>query len=260
MKKKNVLAVLVNYGTEQINYLKIVINTLKSFEKYNVSIIVNSNVPLNIHNIDKVNIIKLSNYQLLPLTCRKTIWENKNKYDIFLYGENDHLFLEEHIDKYLEYTSILPNDRIAGLIQYEECSDGNRFYPAYHAKYDWDKKSIEIHDGKVFAHFTNIHQATFIITNDQLIEIGKTQDFTKFLKNNPHNNAVQSRGYSVKCQVNTDIYQYCGMKKLICISEFSKNQIRHLPNLYVDGSKGRHKLGSNSTRMNMAIHELIDSI
>ena len=31
--------------------------------------------------------------------------------------------------------------------------------------------------------------------------------------------------YSTKCKVNTDIYEYCGMKKIICISEFEDNII-----------------------------------
>ena len=35
---KNILAVLVNYGTEQLNYLEQVVSELKSFKKYDVSI------------------------------------------------------------------------------------------------------------------------------------------------------------------------------------------------------------------------------
>lgn len=31
------------------------------------------------------------------------------------------------------------------------------------------------------------------------------------------------------------------MKKVICISEFEKNLIHHLPNLYINGDKGRNK-------------------
>jgi hypothetical protein len=74
MKDKiSILAVLVNYGTEQVNYLKKVVKELKLFNKYNVTIIVNSNVNLSIDEIDYVNIIKLDDYQLLPLTCRNVI-------------------------------------------------------------------------------------------------------------------------------------------------------------------------------------------
>lgn len=259
MKKfKNLLVVLVNYGEEQLQYLQRVVSELKSFKKYDVTIFVNSNIPLNnIEEIDYVNVIELDNYQLLPLTCKQVIWNYKNDFDIFLYGENDHLFKEHHIDKYLEYTNILPKDRIAGLIQYEKDETG-RYYPAYHAHYDWDYNSVEEYGGKKFAHFTNIHQATFILTKEQLHRIGEQYDFTKFFGESH---------YSVKCKVNTDIYQFCGMKKLICISEFEDNLIHHLPNVYINGDYGyinddgtigkRTKQRSEEGRMKNAVERLL---
>ena len=230
---KKILAVLVNYNEEQLQYLEQVVNELKSFKKYSVTIVVNSNIPLDIKGIDRVNVIELNNYQLLPLTCRQVIWDYKDEFDIFLFGENDHLFKEHHIDKHLEYTSFLPKNRITGLIQYEENETG-KYYPAYHAHYDWDYSSVEEYNGKKFAHFTNLHQATFILTKEQLHTIGAKFDFTQFF-NSSH--------YSVKCKVNTDIYQFGDWKKVICISDFESNLIHHLPNIYINGDKGR--FGSN---------------
>lgn len=256
---KNILAVLVNYGEEQLQYLQQVVNELKSFKKYNVTIFVNSNIPLDmIEGVDYVNIIKLNDYQLLPLTCKQVIWNYKDEFDIFLFGENDHLFKEYHIDKHLEYTSILPENRITGLIQYEQNETG-RYYPAYHAHYDWDYNSLEEYGGKKFAHFTNIHQATFILTRKQLLKVGEMYDFTQFF--GPSH-------YSVKCKVNTDIYQFCGMKKLICISDFENNLIHHLPNIYIDGVEGhikengtvigkRVKQRSEEKRMQQALKKLL---
>lgn len=247
-KIMKILSVLVNYGEEQLKYLQQVVTELKSFEKYDVTIVVNSNIPLNnIKGIDHVNVIKLNDYQLLPLTCKTVIWDHKDDFDIFLFGENDHLFKESHIDKYIEYVSLLPENRIAGLIQYEENENG-KYYPAYHAHYDWDYNSVEEYGGKKFAHFTNIHQATFIITKEQLYKIGKQYDFTQFLG--------QSQ-YSVKCKVNTDIYQFCGMKKMICISEFNDNLIHHLPNIYINGEQGRNKLGHGEDKMINSINKML---
>jgi hypothetical protein len=247
----NILAVLVNYGTEQLQYLEQVVSELKSFTKYNVSIVVNSNIPLDIKGIDLVNVIKLDNYQLLPLTCRQVIWDHKDDFDVFLFGENDHLFKEHHVNNYLRYTSILPKNRIAGLIQYEENSTG-RYYPAHHAHYDWDYNSVEEYNGLKFAHFNNIHQATFILTQSQLLEIGSKFDFTQFF--GPSH-------YSVKCKVNTDIYQFCGMKKLICISEFEDNLIHHLPNIYIEGGEGeveyRVKQRGDNSKMQTALNKLL---
>lgn len=246
--KLKVFVALVNYGDEQINFLEKVVNELKSFKKYDVTVVVNSNIPLNIPNIDKVNLFQdMNDYQLLPLTCRTTIIENINDYDVFVYGENDHLFKEIHIDKHVEYSKILPNNRISGLIQYEENNDG-KFYPAYHAHYDWDYSSVEVYDNKLFAHFTNVHQATFILTKEQLINISKQHDFRNFFGKSK---------YSVKCKVNTDIYDFCGMKKMICISEFKDNIIHHLPNLYIHGENGRNKnQRSDNKKMNDSLIRL----
>ena len=246
MKKNKLLAVLVNYGEDQISYLEQVVRELKSFKKYEVSIIVNSNIPLEIEGITQVNVIELSDYQLLPLTCRQVIWDHKDDFDIFLFGENDHLFKEHHIDKHLEYYEFIPKDRITGLIQYEENTVG-KYYPAYHANYDWDFDSVEHYGGKMFAHFTNIHQATFILNKEQLHTIGKLHDFTNFFG--------QSH-YSVKCKVNTDIYQFCGMKKLICISDFGDNLIHHLPNLYINGDDGRPSFSSPDSKMQHSLNKL----
>tara|TARA_R110001606_G_scaffold199309_1_gene346967 strand:- start:573 stop:1100 length:528 start_codon:yes stop_codon:yes gene_type:complete len=144
-----------------------------------------------------------------------------------MFGENDHLFKEHHVDKHLEYYSFLPDNKITGLIQFEQYDRG-KFYCGFHASYGWDINSIEIWNGKIFASPQNIHQATFILTKEQLHKIGKIHDFTKFFGDSH---------YSVKCKVNTDIYQFCNMKKLICISELPSNQIEHLPGIVYE----RHK-------------------
>ena len=44
MKKNKVLAVLVNYSNEQLEYLQQVVSRLKSFKKYEVTVMVNSNI------------------------------------------------------------------------------------------------------------------------------------------------------------------------------------------------------------------------
>jgi len=264
------LAVLVNYGNEQISFLEKVVKELKSFEKFDVTVIVNSNIDLNIEEIDKVNTLTLPDYQLLPLTCRSVIWENRNDYDVFIYGENDHLFLERHIEKHIEYSNILPKNKISGLIQFEENETG-KYYPAFHAKYNWDLKSVKEYGGKKFAHFTNVHQASFILTKEQMLRAGANFDFLKLVNENTLLNKIkrelckfgfkierQDNKYSVKCKVNTDVYLYGGMKKMICISEFNDNLIHHLPNLYIDGKAGRLKLRADENKMDDSIKRLLN--
>ena len=189
-------------------------------------------------------------YNLLPMTCRQVIDQESNNFDYFIFTENDHLWLEHHITSFIAYEQILPENRIAGLIQYEDYdyATSDKYYPAYHEPYDWDYNSVEEYAKKKFAHFSNVHQGSFLISRDQLRRIKARFDFTQFLSNDR---------YSMKCKVNTDIYQYCGMRKLICISEFEKNLIHHLPNIYTTGKLGRDKLGSDESRMQLALERLM---
>lgn len=270
-KVSKLLAVIVNYGDEQIKYLNQVVFELKSFQKYQVTVIVNSNIDLNVKGVDRVNVLELEDYQLLPLTCRKVIWDNKDNYDYFIYTENDHLFKESHLDKHIEYSKILPKNRISGLIQYEEDNSG-RYYPGFHSHFDWERESVEIYDGKIFAHFNNVHQASIILTKEQLQRAGKIFNFTELVDDKDSNCAkfikkivrkittidlLKKEEYSVKCKVNTDIFQYSRMKKVICISEFEDNLVHHIPNLYIEGMEGRQKLRSDSEKMENAVRELL---
>ena len=196
---ERILIVIANYGSDQLNYLQEVISSLRSFKKYNTTIVVNSNIPLNeIQGIDQVNVIKrhnrllsledllfkfnirnrwngsLYNYNLLPMTCRWVIDRESENFDYFLFTENDHLWLEHHVDKFIAYEKILPQNRISGLIQYEQ-DDSGIYFPAYHADYDWDYNSVEEYGGKKFAHFTNVNQSSFIISRRQLKNDKRTE-------------------------------------------------------------------------------------
>lgn len=193
-----------------------------------MTVVVNSNIPLDfIENIDYINVIELSDYELLPMTCRQVIDFHVDDYDYFIYTENDHLWKEYHVDKFIEYTDILPKDRLTGLIQYEVYDD-IKFFPAFFARYEWDYNSIEEFDGKVFATPHNVHQASFILSREQVKDIQEKQDFTKFFS---HDDFWK---YSQKCKVNTDIFEHAGYKKLICISEIRYNMIHHLPNIVLE--------------------------
>ena len=247
-----ILVNIVNFGDSQLNYLQQVIDEIKSFKKYKSTIIVNTNVPVNINGIDKVNLFNLDNCDpnLLPLTCRSTILEESNKdYDLFIFNENDHLLKEIHLDKFIEYSKILPPNRISGLMQFELDPNGKLHFPAYHANFNWDHNSIEEYGGKKFAYFTNVHQACFILNKSQLQNIISNFDFSQ-----PIGNSF----YGIKERVNTDIYENCNLKKLICISEFKENLIHHLPNLYSGGLLGRAKLGSGEDQMNQVLTTLLN--
>lgn len=252
VKSKSILVSIVNYGNEQLKYLQKVIDSINSFKKYNTTIIVTTNVTLDpiIKGIDKINYVdNLSNWQLLPLVSRRMISSHVNDFDYYIYTENDHLWLERHVDNYIKYEGILPENYISGLIQYEYDETG-RYYPGHHASYDWDYNSVEEFDRLKFAHFTNHHQASFLISNKKLKEISNKFDL---------NNFYSSDQYSLKCKVNTEIYKWSGYKKVICVSEFDDNLIHHLPNVYINGDLGRRSnQRSNDFKMINSLNKLLN--
>lgn len=267
--KYRLLSVIVNYGLEQLGFLEQMIDSLRGFNNYTVTIIIHSNVELELKGVDEVKIYEMDNYSLLPATCRSTIWENRKNFDLFFYSENDMHIKEKHFDNFLSYTKILPKNRIAGLIRVEK-NKGN-YYPDYHAEFDWKYSSVERYSNKTFAHFTNLHQACFILTREQLINIGERFDFTSLVLDKiPIMYKVKRKIrkwmglktkkyyiYDKMCKVGTDIYKYGGMKKVICISEFEENLIHHMSNVYIDGSKGRKKQHSGEDRMGEALVKML---
>lgn len=249
--KKSILVSIVNYGYAQLEYLQQVIDSINSFVKYDTTIYITTNIELNdfINEVDQFIIIeKLPHWGLLPLMSRRVITDHVGEYDYYLYTENDHRWLEKHVDNYIKYEEILPENYISGLIQYEYDNTG-KYYPAYHGRYDWDYNSVEEFHGLKFAHFSNHHQASFLISDKKLNQINNKFDLNNFWSNDQ---------YSIKCKVNTEIYKWSGYKKVICISEFDENLIHHLPNIYINGDQGRRKQRSDEERMKNALKKLLN--
>ena len=243
-----ILISLVNFGETQLQHLKKVIDCYKSYEKYEVKIIVSSNIPVDC-DADEVRIYTVQDFPShhwdnLPCTCKIPIHEHKDDFDIFIFSENDHLILEKHIDNHLRYTDILPDNRISGLIQFEQDVNGNYFYPGYHWRYDWDYNSIEEHGGLKFAHFTNTHQASYVVTQAQLRAFEGNSNYFSHIYHSPPS----------KPRVNVDLYTNPIWKKLICISEFNDNLVRHLPDNYIR----RISMRSDDLRMQEALNKLLN--
>ena len=82
-----ILVVLLNFGTSQLKYLEQVLNEYKSMD-YSLDIIIHSNIPLAYKNIE-VKVFQFKDDRQLQFTTRQTIYDNKDKYDLFIFSEND---------------------------------------------------------------------------------------------------------------------------------------------------------------------------
>ncbi|WP_156888647.1 hypothetical protein [Christiangramia echinicola] len=271
MSRVKVLAVIVNYGSEQLSFLNQMVNALKNFEKYDIDIIVHSNQALEINGVKEVKVFDLDDYRYLPATCRETIWEHRDHYDLYFYSENDLLIKEYHFDNFLYYSKILPSNRIPGVIRFELDKKNKIIYPDYHGSFDWKYNSVEKYKGKIFAQFTNLHQASFLLTNEQLKRAGRKFNFVTIVEDKiPFLYRIKRKlrywfglktkkfyRYDVLCKTCTDIYLYGGFKKVICISDFDKNIIHHISDVYAKGEKGRYLVMADDQKMDMALEKLL---
>ena len=225
-KKTRFLVVLANYGSDQLDYLCRVVSEFRSFDsaRFHVDVVIHSDEPYAIEPLASCEfaICRPHNPHLLPSSCRRTILERCQDYDLFLYSENDQLYRQDQVDAFLECSGVLPDDRIAGFIQYEQSGDKRgRVFPAYFGAFRWKPRSVEVYGGKVFARFTNLHHAGFLLTKKHLQRV---IEHTDFLEIRPP--------YNLKCSVGTNPYEYGGMAKVICISEFERFLTHHLPDKY----------------------------
>ena len=93
------LVVIVNYGDTQINHLnKMVDEFVNNYtSKFQIDTVVHSNIPIPTLQ-GKANVVvvveDMSKYpdpHMFPISLRKTVYDNRDKYDLFLSTENDHL-------------------------------------------------------------------------------------------------------------------------------------------------------------------------
>lgn len=240
-KKQKVLVTIVNYGSKQLNYLDQVIDSFNGFnpDNFDIDIFVHSNIPINRNDVTTVLHREPPDkgWNWLPWECRKTIYDKRNDYDLFLYTENDHLYLEHHLSSFLEVSNKLPKKYVPGFIQYELHPQHHlgKFYPAYHATYDWDYSSVEKFGEYQVASFKNEHHAGFLLTKKQLkYLIDKWGD--KFLVDEKRGLYMDGLpGYdSPKVRCCADVYSLSGLKKVIPISHYNNFLLYHLPNKYYD--------------------------
>jgi SAM-dependent methyltransferase len=221
-----VFVAIASYGTANNKYLHRVISEYQSMS-FEVDIVVLSNEqkePILGPEIVVVD-LRRKNPWSLPFLHKQMFAERLNEYDLFIYSENDTPITERNIEAFLEICESLPENEIAGFVQYEIDPNGSRNYPAIHGQFHWDSQSVRRRGNEIFAHLTNEHSGCYMLTRRQL---RRAIDSGGFLVR-PH-----SGRYDLLCTAATDPYTQCGFQKLICVSRLDDFLVHHLPNRYVD--------------------------
>lgn len=198
------LVSLSTYGNKNLHFLNSVIDTYKSFTKYESTIQVHCTVPVE---RDDVKQIVHESPRTTAFFHREDFIRERNNYDLFIFSEYDMNVTEEMVDLYLEYEKILPIDACLGFIRYENMPERLKYlYPNYNHDlkflidlwmnvpgYDYLRNKYVLINGKKYFTLSNSFQSFYVFTKEKLNYIIDNSDFE--LKNN--NLGVESSSASM---------------------------------------------------------------
>lgn len=224
-KALRLLVVIASYGTANSAYLDRVISEYQSMS-FDVDVVIISNIDKKpAADIECVVGLPNKNPWSLPFAHKELFAARADQYDLFIYSEDDILITERNIRAFLDVTSVLNEDEVAGLMLVEKASNGELNYPQAHGSFHWDCTSVKIRGNYYLAHFTNEHAASYVLTQQQLARAIASGGFLV----GPHEGK-----YDLPCTAATDPYTQCGFKKLIPISNIDDFSAHHLPNKYIN--------------------------
>jgi 2-polyprenyl-3-methyl-5-hydroxy-6-metoxy-1,4-benzoquinol methylase len=164
-----------------------------------------------------------SNPLSLPFAHRKLFAENVDKFDVFIYTEDDTLFTLANVKAFLEVQNYLAEDEIAGFLRSETSPAGRHYITSIHHHFRWLPESVQQRGSEVFAELSNHHSGCYIATRKQIKAAIASGGFLV----SPH-----AETYGMLETAASDIHRQCGLKRLICISRIRDFVVPHLPNKY----------------------------
>jgi 2-polyprenyl-3-methyl-5-hydroxy-6-metoxy-1,4-benzoquinol methylase len=237
-----ILVAIANYGTKNDGYLQQLLTAYRAIP-YEVHVAVLTNLPKDLGpDVEVIVGLPGRDPWSLPFAHKKLFAERQNDFDLFVYSEDDTPLHKENIDAFLDATSLLPENEIAGFLRYEKDAQGKRYFSTVHSHFHWDPASVHQCGGETFAYFTNEHAACFVLTANQLKKAIQSGGFLV----EPH-----SSRYDLLCSAATDPYTQCGFRKMICISKLDDFVIPHLPNKYIG------KMGLPEELMTVQVRKLL---
>jgi len=217
------LVVVTSYGTNHLNYLKQIIETYKRMAM-DVHVVVLSEAPKDLGPEIEVRVgLPSKDPWSLPFGHKKIFADNVERYDLFVYTEDDIKATENNILAFLRLTSNLEENEIAGFQLYEVDSVGKISLPGVHGPFHWKLDSVRQRGDDLVAEFTNEHSAFYMVTQAQLKQAIASGGFVC----EPHKGR-----FDMLCSAGTDIYLNCGFTKVMCLSAIEDCLLHHLPNRY----------------------------
>jgi len=225
-QKLRLLVAIASYGEKNIGFLKQIIQRYRSMA-IEVDLVVLSDAPKALGAGVKVVVgLPSSNPWSLPFAHKAIFAQNVDRYDLFVYSEDDMEITQENIRAFLRIQDVLQPDEIAGYLRYEIGPRKTIFLPDVHDSFHWKPESVRRRGACTIAEFTNEHTGFYILTQAQLRRAIASGGFLQ----SPYDGR-----YGLPETAATDPYTSCGFRKVICIciSTLDDFLIHHMSNRYV---------------------------
>lgn len=221
-----VLVAIASYGVGHLQYLKEIIQTYRGMN-VDVNVVILSEAPKELGpGVEVIVGLPSKNPWTLPFAHKTVFAQRVEQYDLFIYSEDDIKVNETQIRAFLEATSQLAADEIAGFMRYEVDESGQWFVAEPWGHYHWKPESAKRRGNYTIAEFTNEHAGFYILTREQLKRAIASGGFLR----------GPCRGrYNWPETAATDPYTNCGFRKVICISDLRNFLVHHLPNRWGNG-------------------------
>jgi SAM-dependent methyltransferase len=217
------LVAIASYGEKNLHFLKEIIAEYRRMA-LQVDIVVLTNAAKSLGADVDVRVgLPTKNPWSLPFAHKPIFAAAADRYDLFLYSEDDIRITEAHIRALLRVTRHLQCDEVAGYLRYEVDHAGNRWLPDVHGAFHWKPDAVKRRGPYVLGEFTNEHAACYVLTRAQLHTALRSGGFLT----EPHEGR-----YDMLCSAATDPYTRCGLRKVVCISELDDFLVHHMSNRY----------------------------
>ncbi|MGA2656145.1 MAG: methyltransferase domain-containing protein [Verrucomicrobiota bacterium] len=214
---------VASFGEKNAEYLRRVIERYRALPMH-VHVVVLSEAPKQLGAGVEARIgLPARNPWSLPFAHKQIFAERIGLYDLFAFSEDDMDVTEANIQAFLQATSALASDEIAGFLRFETGPDGAWSLPEVHGSYHWRPESVRARGPYTVAEFTNEHSGFFILTQAQLRQAIASGGFLRA----PHEGR-----YGLLETAATDPYTSCGFRKVLCVSHMGEFFIHHMSNRY----------------------------
>jgi len=132
LHRVRVLVVIASFGEKNLEFLRKIIRDYRSMAM-DVHLVVISEAPKKLDpGVEVVVGLPGRNPWSLPFAHKRIFVENIDRYDLFVYSEDDIGVKEQSIRAFLQATADLEPDEIAGYVRYEIGKDGSLSLPDVH--------------------------------------------------------------------------------------------------------------------------------